>query len=497
MKKTLLLLILLTLSLACSKKEPPDTKAITKKLKKAIISEPNLSEKIPEDSLAFFIADIKNKEFYDYSRKFVEKNEFAYLINEDSGTSKAAAFITGDNKSDLKGAVYLYSEKANYFTSNLEKLKKSLSEKKLCANTNQHYLIISNNQDLCKSFLSKKGKHSGFNYEKEESKKVFNKLKRRNEFMHGFADIAKLVQMFPQLNLVNTKYKPLLNLIPQTAAFSAGRDQHSFANLALNIPESSLPADLKKAFQADKSGKRIISKESMLALDINLNFFIGIFNYLKEILPKEDTQQATKFLSEFPDIPQGTVSLAVSNINITGFPDLQLIIPSSNPSETIENIKTVLSHQTHNQGLNLEWQNRDIAGINTDYITTPFGMGLFLNQYQGAVYLSSSELLLAGNLQIQDSLEQKIIREFSNSQTPSIFSLYMNYREIYKTLTNLKNMFSMLIPPKQKKDANNFFDAIDYLKNMDSSFLNTSYQDDILNLAFVRSNTNPPNAAKR
>ena len=135
----------------------------------------------------------------------------------------------------------------------------------------------------------------------------------------------------------------------------------------------------------------------------------------------------------------------------------------------------------------MNWQSKQIAGQATEFIATPFGVGLYLTGTEDKLLLASSESALGSLLNPNNTLGNRINKELPAvaDKPTALFSSYIDYTEIYKIFMNFRNMLSLFIPPDSKQEANAIFEQLESLKRMGSVYFNTSYDGNVLDFNVV------------
>ena len=354
--------------------------------------------------------------------------------------------------------------------------------------SSKNYLAVSSSANLANQLFAKLDKSKKFDFNSENYQRLRSKTPSSDEFGLFYCDIQKIVQLAPQLGFIDEQYKALLNLIPRQVLANFRMTDKLEQDFSMHLPKAEMPEELKNIFSYPaKNAWRNFPEKSFLAVNLNLNFLQRAFAYFAKLSPDKSLNEFMQFFPSSPE-QQSSISFSLNNTNITGYPDAQLVVSAPGSDKLVQRFKTILGSQSAKSGLNkMDWQSKQIAGQATDFIATPFGVGLYLTETEDKLLLASSESALGSLLNPNNTLGNRINKELpaAADKPTAIFSSYIDYTEIYKIFMNFRNMLGMFIPPDSKQEANAVFEQLESLKRMGSIYFNSSYDGDVLDFDVV------------
>ncbi len=448
------------------------------------------------------------------------KNVLSLYRQSADRVSSYLFFIAGDTAQDLSFNTFAYSKDKKYFINNFEQLTQEFSTAGLSLDpaaeelkigsqgksfnipdttsqlhviADENFLALSSSKTAASRLFTKQEASDRFDYKNNLPKELQDNISGQ-PILFAVANFERILQLVPGLGLINPKYKQLLNLIPRQALFTSDFNETPESKLSFHLPAASLPVNLQGALSGSSAKAwETFSASTFLGFNLNLGFIKKVLRFLTtDVLDPTNVMQ-TKTLTEAGNyLPEnGELGVALTNFNITGFPDLQLTVPLTNALEKIALVKSLIASQKSAGMGNMEWQEKLIAEQPAEYIVTPFGIGLYINTNGDQVKIGTSETalkeLIAPSATLLSSLDPKL--QFAPNNT--IFSFYLDYAKLYRVAQSFRSMMSMFIPPDQGTQIQTFYQKLEELKNL-VVFGDSSYKNDILEFGVKLQTITPP-----
>ncbi len=438
------------------------------------------------------------------------QNPLSLYRQSEDRVSNYLFFIAGNTVQDFSFNAFAYSKEKKFFSNNFEKITEEFTKVGLTPSTvnadsktaslvktfdvpdtgtqlhilaNDNYLALSTSQtSASRLFIEQEDK---YDLKTSLPKELLDHVSGQ-PIVFAVANFEKILQLIPGVGLINPKYKQMLNLIPRQALFTSDYDQVPETKLSFHLPIASLPTNLQGAF-ANGSSKawETFSASTFFGFNLNLGFVKNVLNFIKTDIADPQNVMQTKTLTEVADyIPaSGELGIALTNFNITGFPDLQLTLPMTNATEKIALLKSLITSQK-NAGLgNMQWQEKLIAEQPVEYMVTPFGIGLYINTTPEQVRIGTSETALKELITPTATLLGSLDSNLKFAPKNAITSFYLDYAKLYRVAQSFRSMMAMFIPPDQSTQVDSFYKKLEELKNL-VVFGDSSYQNDILEFKF-------------
>ncbi len=205
----------------------------------------------------------------------------------------------------------------------------------------------------------------------------------------------------------------------------------------------------------------------------SVTFNVDLIKNLFEIFGKEKTLD--KFQSV---IDMNSLNITLQSPRGSLFPNIALVGTNVKNADTITNdIKTLFSNTASGGFLSAKnWQTKKVEKLDTEYIMTPMGVGIFLTKNNSNVIIASSENLLVELLQDKSKEEAKKLRKKFNTNENDIFNVYFSPKFFASTLRMLAPTLSSFM----KSEAAKINETIAVLESTPDSMLDVFYEDDVI-----------------
>lgn len=211
----------------------------------------------------------------------------------------------------------------------------------------------------------------------------------------------------------------------------------------------------------------ILPTDSILSLTLNMD----LIKSLLEVFKKDDIIKDLRSVMEMHSFniifqsPKGTM-----------FPNVALLGTNVKDSKSvIDNLKKIITGRKTESFLAMnKWQTKKIGNLDTEYMVTPLGVGIFITKDGDNLFVASSENLLQELLQDTSKKVAKTMREKFNTNKNDIVNIYFNPKFLASTLRSLNSTLSTFMPSNTSK----INDTIEILENTPESMLDTFYEDD-------------------
>ena len=513
--QVLAIILVLIFIASCSKK---DDKTPAKIKKSETTS--SILNKIPQNSFAYFIinADTANYQKYLSSPYSFDVNKLSDKFNDakgtnfpkldvtktqelikilfpnKEGTSKTKTilgFSAGDSVQTIEAGLVFVSTDKSYYSNNFSKITELLKNENLetvkteknllilkekTSNIFLHIkndndtLVVSNSENSLNRIFAKINKDQEFNPNKEEISRLRNKINFNNELSAIYIDFKKAFTLFPVIGLVPDNFKPLLNLIPQNIYTSQKFDDVFTRKGVFYLPTDTLPNELKNIFTKSQDGSiSNLSQDSIAAFSLNMNLINGVISYIKNNNLIPEFKLDTLFREN------SNLLLALSSNGMSPLPDLQIVLPAKDADKTLADLKSLASNQASKYGAQLpQWNSKVINEVQTDYILTPFGVGVYFAKNSSNLYITTSELAMKSILS-EGKLGEKL-KSYDAKLNSDLFLSYINYPKIYELAISIQGMVSMFTGGQNGE----YLSQIESLKTMGQELTTSKYEDNIL-----------------
>lgn len=386
---------------------------------------------------------INNTEVYNAIKEFAKENNFTYNEVELGGNKGASVDFKSDDFSDF--TLYFLIKDNGVAISN----RTNLVERYLDANFDSGYVNKLINED-------------------EYFKKSYSKSLKENTTSFGFASLILNSNFLPDKKVQEELSKlPVKNLVLNQAFDN--KDMLVTRVASFYEPKTAEQKRLADAFNSSNSvnAPKALPQDTMASITISMNLIKSLikeFNVQEEVAPY-------MYLLDMDNI-----NLTLQSPVGTMFPNIAIVADKVKDSQKIvSEIKSLIASTKGSLPIpSNAWQQKKINNLDTDYIITPFGVGVYLTKGSDNLLIASSEGLvneMTGNTAIENATN---LRSKYSVNKSGIFNMYGSSKSFAKTLRTLN---ATLASFAKGKDMSNLDDTIKLLEQSPDSVIDIFSED--------------------
>ena len=319
-------------------------------------------------------------------------------------------------------------------------------------------LAISNQTNLIERYLDDKYDSNYINKLLKEDatfSKSYKQSLKDGTVSFGFAALVLNSKFLPEHKIQEEIAKlPVKNLV-LNQAFD-GDDEMLVTRVAgYYTPQTDEQKKLANIFNSANhvDAPSTLPRDTMFSLTINMNL---IKSLIKEFNLEKDFEPYMYLLN------MDNINLLLQGPQASMFPSIAIIGDKVADSDKIvSDIKSTIANTKGALPIPLNaWQKKQISSLDTEYLMTPFGVGVFLSKNGDDLIVASSESLVSDIVSKEAIKTASDVREKFSTKRNSIINIYGSSKSFARALRSINSTLSTFA----KKDIPNLEETIDLLE---------------------------------
>ena len=319
-------------------------------------------------------------------------------------------------------------------------------------------LAISNQTNLIERYLDDKYDSNYINKLLKEDatfSKSYKQSLKDGTVSFGFAALVLNSKFLPEHKIQEEIAKlPVKNLV-LNQAFD-GDDEMLVTRVAgYYTPQTDEQKKLADIFNSANhvDAPSTLPRDTMFSLTINMNL---IKSLIKEFNLEKDFEPYMYLLN------MDNINLLLQGPQASMFPSIAIIGDKVADSDKIvSDIKSTIANTKGALPIPLNaWQKKQISSLDTEYLMTPFGVGVFLSKNGDDLIVASGESLVSDIVGKEAIKTASDVREKFSTKRNSIINIYGSSKSFARALRSINSTLSTFA----KKDIPNLEETIDLLE---------------------------------
>ncbi len=319
-------------------------------------------------------------------------------------------------------------------------------------------LAISNQTNLIERYLDDKYDSNYINKLLKEDatfSKSYKQSLKDGSVSFGFAALVLNSKFLPEHKIQEEIAKlPVKNLV-LNQAFD-GDDEMLVTRVAgYYTPQTDEQKKLANIFNSANhvDAPSTLPRDTMFSLTINMNL---IKSLIKEFNLEKDFEPYMYLLN------MDNINLLLQGPQASMFPSIAIIGNKVADSDKIvSDIKSTIANTKGALPIPLNaWQKKQISSLDTEYLMTPFGVGVFLSKNGDDLIVASGESLVSDIVSKEAIKTASDVREKFSTKRNSIINIYGSSKSFARALRSINSTLSTFA----KKDIPNLEETIDLLE---------------------------------
>ena len=319
-------------------------------------------------------------------------------------------------------------------------------------------LAISNQTNLIERYLDDKYDSNYINKLLKEDatfSKSYKQSLKDGTVSFGFAALVLNSKFLPEHKIQEEIAKlPVKNLV-LNQAFD-GDDEMLVTRVAgYYTPQTDEQKKLANIFNSANhvDAPSTLPRDTMFSLTINMNL---IKSLIKEFNLEKDFEPYMYLLN------MDNINLLLQGPQASMFPSIAIIGDKVADSDKIvSDIKSTIANTKGAIPIPLNaWQKKQISSLDTEYLMTPFGVGVFLSKNGDDLIVASGESLVSDIVSKEAIKTASDVREKFSTKRNSIINIYGSSKSFARALRSINSTLSTFA----KKDIPNLEETIDLLE---------------------------------
>lgn len=319
-------------------------------------------------------------------------------------------------------------------------------------------LAISNQTNLIERYLDDKYDSNYINKLLKEDatfSKSYKQSLKDGSVSFGFAALVLNSKFLPEHKIQEEIAKlPVKNLV-LNQAFD-GDDEMLVTRVAgYYTPQTDEQKKLANIFNSANhvDAPSTLPRDTMFSLTINMNL---IKSLIKEFNLEKDFGPYMYLLN------MDNINLLLQGPQASMFPSIAIIGNKVADSDKIvSDIKSTIANTKGALPIPLNaWQKKQISSLDTEYLMTPFGVGVFLSKNGDDLIVASGESLVSDIVSKEAIKTASDVREKFSTKRNSIINIYGSSKSFARALRSINSTLSTFA----KKDIPNLEETIDLLE---------------------------------
>ena len=319
-------------------------------------------------------------------------------------------------------------------------------------------LAISNQTNLIERYLDDKYDSNYINKLLKEDAtfgKSYKQSLKDGTVSFGFAALVLNSKFLPEHKIQEEIAKlPVKNLV-LNQAFD-GDDEMLVTRVAsYYTPQTDEQKKLANIFNSANhvDAPSTLPRDTMFSLTINMNL---IKSLIKEFNLEKDFEPYMYLLN------MDNINLLLQGPQASMFPSIAIIGDKVADSDKIvSDIKSTIANTKGALPIPLNaWQKKQISSLDTEYLMTPFGVGVFLSKNGDDLIVASGESLVSDIVSKEAIKTASDVREKFSTKRNSIINIYGSSKSFARALRSINSTLSTFA----KKDIPNLEETIDLLE---------------------------------
>ena len=319
-------------------------------------------------------------------------------------------------------------------------------------------LAISNQTNLIERYLDDKYDSNYINKLLKEDatfSKSYKQSLKDGSVSFGFAALVLNSKFLPEHKIQEEIAKlPVKNLV-LNQAFD-GDDEMLVTRVAgYYTPQTDEQKKLADIFNSANhvDAPSTLPRDTMFSLTINMNL---IKSLIKEFNLEKDFEPYMYLLN------MDNINLLLQGPQASMFPSIAIIGDKVADSDKIvSDIKSTIANTKGALPIPLNaWQKKQISSLDTEYLMTPFGVGVFLSKNGDDLIVASGESLVSDIVSKEAIKTASDVREKFSTKRNSIINIYGSSKSFARALRSINSTLSTFA----KKDIPNLEETIDLLE---------------------------------
>lgn len=319
-------------------------------------------------------------------------------------------------------------------------------------------LAISNQTNLIERYLDDKYDSNYINKLLKEDatfSKSYKQSLKDGSVSFGFAALVLNSKFLPEHKIQEEIAKlPVKNLV-LNQAFD-GDDEMLVTRVAgYYTPQTDEQKKLANIFNSANhvDAPSTLPRDTMFSLTINMNL---IKSLIKEFNLEKDFEPYMYLLN------MDNINLLLQGPQASMFPSIAIIGDKVADSDKIvSDIKSTIANTKGAIPIPLNaWQKKQISSLDTEYLMTPFGVGVFLSKNGDDLIVASGESLVSDIVSKEAIKTASDVREKFSTKRNSIINIYGSSKSFARALRSINSTLSTFA----KKDIPNLEETIDLLE---------------------------------
>ena len=319
-------------------------------------------------------------------------------------------------------------------------------------------LAISNQTNLIERYLDDKYDSNYINKLLKEDatfSKSYKQSLKDGTVSFGFAALVLNSKFLPEHKIQEEIAKlPVKNLV-LNQAFD-GDDEMLVTRVAgYYTPQTDEQKKLANIFNSANhvDAPSTLPRDTMFSLTINMNL---IKSLIKEFNLEKDFEPYMYLLN------MDNINLLLQGPQASMFPSIAIIGDKVADSDKIvSDIKSTIANTKGAIPIPLNaWQKKQISSLDTEYLMTPFGVGVFLSKNGDDLIVASSESLVSDIVSKEAIKTASDVRGKFSTKRNSIINIYGSSKSFARALRSINSTLSTFA----KKDIPNLEETIDLLE---------------------------------
>lgn len=319
-------------------------------------------------------------------------------------------------------------------------------------------LAISNQTNLIERYLDDKYDSNYINKLLKEDatfSKSYKQSLKDGSVSFGFAALVLNSKFLPEHKIQEEIAKlPVKNLV-LNQAFDSDKEMLVTRVAGYYTPQTDEQKKLANIFNSANhvDAPSTLPRDTMFSLTINMNL---IKSLIKEFNLEKDFEPYMYLLN------MDNINLLLQGPQASMFPSIAIIGNKVADSDKIvSDIKSTIANTKGALPIPLNaWQKKQISSLDTEYLMTPFGVGVFLSKNGDDLIVASGESLVSDIVSKEAIKTASDVREKFSTKRNSIINIYGSSKSFARALRSINSTLSTFA----KKDIPNLEETIDLLE---------------------------------
>lgn len=319
-------------------------------------------------------------------------------------------------------------------------------------------LAISNQTNLIERYLDDKYDSNYINKLLKEDatfSKSYKQSLKDGSVSFGFAALVLNSKFLPEHKIQEEIAKlPVKNLV-LNQAFDSDNEMLVTRVAGYYTPQTDEQKKLANIFNSANhvDAPSTLPRDTMFSLTINMNL---IKSLIKEFNLEKDFEPYMYLLN------MDNINLLLQGPQASMFPSIAIIGDKVADSDKIvSDIKSTIANTKGAIPIPLNaWQKKQISSLDTEYLMTPFGVGVFLSKNGDDLIVASGESLVSDIVSKEAIKTASDVREKFSTKRNSIINIYGSSKSFARALRSINSTLSTFA----KKDIPNLEETIDLLE---------------------------------